>query len=224
MEKSDLVERAISSGNKINMGEVLTICSVKFVERHASHHVYKGRICYRGDNAKDEYGALAVYQEMAANPTTIHSANSNIAYGCLPGHNTTQADAIRAYIQALLNSTCETWVAIPYDLWPEHWKGKYKKPMCRLVRALYGHPESGAHWEKHLTKHVIALGGIEVNGHPSSFWFSKERMLLTVYVDDLLLSGPSQHHDFFWRALGKNIDIDAPEQLSRFLGRAHIEV
>ena len=96
--------------------------------------------------------------------------------------------------------------------------------MCRLVRALYGHPESGAHWEKHLTKHAIALGGIEVNGHPSSFWFSKERMLLTVYVDDLLLSGPSQHHEFFWRALGKNIDIDAPEQLSRFLGRAHIEV
>ena len=96
--------------------------------------------------------------------------------------------------------------------------------MCRLVKALYGHPESGAHWEKHLTKYVVKSGGVIVEGHPSSFWFAKERLLLTVYVDDLLLSGPSQHHEAFWVSLGKNIDIDPPEQLSRFLGRAHVEL
>ena len=96
--------------------------------------------------------------------------------------------------------------------------------MCKLIRALYGHPESGAHWEQHLTKYVIQLGGTGVEGHPSSFWFQKERLLLTVYVDDLLLSGPTPHHKEFWTALGKKIEIDPPEQLSRFLGRAHVEV
>ena len=77
---------------------------------------------------------------------------------------------------------------------------------------------------KHLTKYVLELGGKVVERHPSSFWFSKERLLLTVYVDDLLLSGPSQHHEAFWQSLGKNIDIGPPEQLCRFLGRAHVEV
>ena len=60
IEKSHLVNRAISSATQINMGELMSICSVKFWEREVAHHVYKGRICYRGDNAKDEYGALAV--------------------------------------------------------------------------------------------------------------------------------------------------------------------
>jgi len=223
-EKTNLVNWAQTSGTHINMGELMSICSVKFSERAIEHHIYKGRICYRGDCARDEYGALAVYQEMAANPTTIHTANSNLAYGCMPGHKTTQADAIRAYIQALLNTACATWVAIPFDLWPEAWKGKFKKPMCKLIRALYGHPESGAHWEVHLTQCIVGLGGVAVEGHPSSFWFAASRLLLTVYVDDLLLSGPEALHEEFWGQLGKQIDIDPPAPLSRFLGRAHVEV
>ena len=96
--------------------------------------------------------------------------------------------------------------------------------MCRLVKALYGHPESGAHWERHLTRHVLELEGVEVIGHPSSFWFALERLLLTVYVDDLLLSGPASGHNALWEKLGKQIDIDPPEKLSRFLGRSHVEL
>ena len=89
--------------------------------------------------------------------------------------------------------------------------------------ALYGHPESGAHWEQHLTDALKKLGGKPVEGHPSSFYFSGTRMLLTVYVDDLLLSGPAAGHAPFWAALrniGK-IKIEDPEVLDRFLGRKH---
>ena len=160
-------------------------------------------MCYRGDNAKDETGAAAVYQELSASPTAIQSANANLAYGCLPGHMTTQADAVRAYVQSLLKSKFETWVQIPPELWPvgSNWKKLFSKPMCRLKMALYGHPESGAHWENHLTEALRKIGGEPVNGHPSSFWFPTQRMLLTVYVDGLLLSGPVEHHDSFWSSL-----------------------
>ena len=96
--------------------------------------------------------------------------------------------------------------------------------MCRLIRALYGHPESGAHWEVHLTQCIVGLGGVAVEGHPSSVWFATSRLLLTVYVDGLLLSGPEALHEEFWEQLGKQIDIDPPAPLSRFLGRAHVEV
>ena len=93
--------------------------------------------------------------------------------------------------------------------------------MCLLERALYGHPESGGHWERHLSAAVHPLGGEAVKEHPSSFWFEESRLLLTVYVDDLLLSGPEEAHTPFWTKLRQSIDIENPEPLDRFLGRTH---
>ena len=46
--------------------------------------------------------------------------------------------------------------------------------------------------------------------HPSSFWFLKLGLLLTVYVDDLLLSGPAGQREAFWSLFGKKIDIEPP--------------
>ena len=94
--------------------------------------------------------------------------------------------------------------------------------MCLLDRALYGHPESGAHWEKHFTDTVLKVGGHKVPDHPSLFWFPETRLFLTVYVDDLLLSGPDQYHDAFWEELKKHVNIDSVGPLDRFLGRNHI--
>ena len=109
------------------------ICSIKFAELDSAHQKYKGRICFRGDNVRDEDGAVAIFQELSANPTSVHSANSNLAYGCLPGNKTTQADAIRAYVQSLLKSRHKTWVRIPKELWPADWyKRGYEKPLCLL--------------------------------------------------------------------------------------------
>jgi len=95
--------------------------------------------------------------------------------------------------------------------------------MCLLERALYGHPESGAHWEQHLETAIKAIGGKPVPNHPSSFWFEDTKLLLTVYVDDLLLSGPSGEHDAFWvNLVEKGIKLDPAEPLDRFLGRSHV--
>ena len=219
IEKEQLLELAKKSCKKLHLGELMPICSIKFAECEASKQKHKGRICFRGDNVKDSDGAVAVFQELSASPTTVPSANANIAYGCIPGHQTTQADAVRAYVQADLRSLNETWVLIPKELRPPGWK--FKRPYCRLLKALYGHPESGAHWERHLTAAVKSVGGTAVEGHPSSFWFEDKSLLLTVYVDDLLLSGPVSAHNPLWEALRSEVKLDDPEPLSRFLGRAH---
>eukprot|EP00973_Karenia_brevis_P054546 7580146-Karenia_brevis.AAC.1 len=84
---------------------------------------------------------------------------------------------------------------------PAHWGIQLDRPVCRLVKALYGHPESGTHWEKHLTEAIERCGGAPVGNHPSSFWFPNTKLLLSVYVDDLLLSGPSKLHDKLWQDL-----------------------
>ena len=72
-----------------------------------------------------------------------------------------------------------------------------------------------------MTAAVKSVGGTAVEGHPSSFWFEDKSLLLTVYVDDLLLSGPASAHNFVWEALRSEVKLDDPEPLNRFLGRAH---
>ena len=70
---------------------------------------------------------------------------------------------------------------------------------------------------------VVAIGGEAVKNHPSSFYFPNSRMLLTVYVDDLLLAGPDGGHEAIWQGLRKQkIALEDPESLERFLGRKHI--
>ena len=73
--------------------------------------------------------------------------------------------------------------------------------MCRLVMALYGHPESGAHWDKHLTESIVRCGGHAIEEHPSSFWFPNEKLMLSVHVDDLIMSGPAAEHEKVWTKL-----------------------
>jgi len=75
-EFDDLIEWSKRTGGKIHHGSLMDICSIKHAE---SAHLakYKGRIVFRGDNAKDQDGAAAVFQELSASPAGIHSANSN---------------------------------------------------------------------------------------------------------------------------------------------------
>ena len=98
-------------------------------------------------------------------------------------------------------------------------EGKYKDPYCRLVKALYGHPESGGHWERHFTEAIRKVGGALVRSHPSSFWFPDSRLLLTVYVDDLLLSGPVQNPARKWEEIRQPFSLDPTDELDTFLGR-----
>ena len=147
----------------------MSICSIKFAELEEAFHKLKGRVVFRGDSAKDEYGLAAVYQNLTASPTSIAAANANLAWGMVPGNKTSSADAVKAYVQSKLKSKFPTWIMIPKELHPPHWKGKYRRPACRLEKSLYGHPESGAHWEAHLTKIVWELGGGTCTGTPIEF-------------------------------------------------------
>ena len=62
MKQHELVSKATHSRIKIHMGELLSICSIKHVERAATFQIHKGRVCFRGDCANDEQLRLAVYQ------------------------------------------------------------------------------------------------------------------------------------------------------------------
>ena len=222
-EVNQLKQHARATGEKVVIGQAMTICSEKYAElEDESLHELKGRIVFRGDNARDEDGALAVYQDLAASPTLITSANANIAYGLFRGHKTTSADAVKAYIQSDLKSKHPTFVELPKELWPEEWHGKYTRPAVKLQKSLYGHPESGAHWQNHLEIILkIKMGAEVMEGHQSTYFFPSTRLLLTAYVDDFLLSGPADAHDLFWSQLSEHVKLEEISGLGRFLGRYH---
>ena len=118
---------------------------------------YKGRVVFEGCNVRDEYQNWALFAEMSSCPATMEAAKAADAYGMFPGHEIEIADGESAYTQALLGGT-PTWVRIPDEQWPEHWKGKYTEPVCPMILALYGHPDAGGYWEQHCHK-ALLLGG-----------------------------------------------------------------
>ena len=46
--------------------------------------------------------------------------------------------------------------------------------------------------------------------------------MLTSYVDDMVLSGPSSHHKQFWEKLRAMLNIEDPVPVPRVLGREHV--
>ena len=70
------------------------------------------------------------------------------------------ADAAQAYIQATLRGT-PCWIELPAEAVPEDdedgWN-QFKRPVVRLVKALYGHPDAGTFWEQHCDESVRSMG------------------------------------------------------------------
>ena len=213
-------EELMKSKTPLNIGRVMTILSIKHWETPELRKL-KARIVFRGDDIRDENNILAVLQELKVNPSGLTGINFNLAYGAITGHKTTQSDVVRAYAQSYLQIKVPTWVELPPELTPPEFKG-VKRPCVRLQKALYGHPESGYHWDYRFKQIMKLLGGRHVDNQQSTYWFEDQRLLLSLYVDDVLLSGPSDKHAQFWDLLQKHLEIEEPSPADRVLGRKHL--
>ena len=134
------------------------------------------------------------------------------------------ADAIQAYIQALLTGIA-CWVELPEDAWPDEILARIRKlglrrPMCRLRKApLYGHPDSGTMWEKHCDTSVKSLEFDPVGPEwPDMYYHKKLNLLLVIYVDDLKMAGPTQHLKKGWDMLRSKLRIEPETELGLYLG------
>ena len=138
---------------------------------------------------------------MSSAPAQLESINVINAVGCQPEYTIKTNDANKAYLQAYLDQPADvtTYVRLPRNRWPQSWVKKgYKDPVVPLILALYGHPDSGGHWEKHCVSVLTPLGWEAVNGWPSVFWHLKKKALLVVYVDDFALAGHAKDQDALW--------------------------
>jgi len=191
----DLLAKKRKHGNdKINIAKIFPIVVLKGSELPVGDLMrkYKGRIVFMGNDVVDQYGDVALFQDMASSPATLEASKVVDCHGCLKGHVCQQADAQQAYIQAVLDGD-ETWIMIPEEMWLDEWKasGLYTKanpPCCHLKKALYGHPKSGKYWEEHAEERIFACGFKLVNQWKSPYYYEKEDVMLMVYVDDFKMS------------------------------------
>jgi len=151
----------------------------------------------------------------------MEAARCGDAYGLLPGHAVQQSDAEQAYTQAWLRGT-PTWVRLPRDQWPAEWEGM-DDPVCPLHLALYGHPDSGGHWERHCTEHLVSVGFQELPNWRSCFWHPELKLFLVVYVDEFKLSGPEENLQRGWQLIRSGIRTEDPTKLGLYLGCKHEE-
>ena len=157
---------------------------------------YKGRAVYQGNNVKDQEGNWAIFQELASCPSTMEASKIVDFYSLLEGHVGEQADAEMAYTQARFTGP-PTWVEVPREQWPDAWfadgagrhQPRFRRPVCRLLRALYGHPDSGGLWERHCDSHLRSIGFREIDPWRSVYFHDKLKVLLVVYVDDFKMAG-----------------------------------
>ena len=164
------MQRGCTDAKTIHFGRVFPLCHIKHSELAAIYQKYKGRVVFSGNTIYDENGVLAVFQEQGASASSMTAGKLLDAIARLPGYQGQNADAFKAYTQALLadfEGDTETWIELPQDRWPDVWfhdgagrsRPKYHRPVVRLLRNLYGHPLAGL-WSvsyTHLTLPTILL-------------------------------------------------------------------
>ena len=101
-------------------------------------------------------------------------------YGCQKGNTIEVADAEQAYVQADMQGT-PTWISLPWEEIPIQYR-HMQKPVFRLRKALYGHPDAGTLWEDKVDAHMKKVGFIGLNPEwPSCYYHPKLEVYCVIW-------------------------------------------
>jgi hypothetical protein len=218
-EWSDIAHKARTAQQTVHVGRLFEICVEKGSELPAGNpgRNYKGRTVFQGNRVVDQSWDNAIFQELGSAPAAMSATKMCDAYGLMKGHSIETADAEQAYINAKLEGA-PTYVRLPRERLPSKWK-HMKDPVFRLVLALYGHPDSGGHWEAYCEKMLESLGWVQIGGGwPSCFWHPARGAMLVVYVDDFRMAGPAANIPLLWADIRTRIKFGEAERSGKFLG------
>ena len=220
-EWSAVAKAAREAGSQVHVGRIFEICVEKGSELPEGDpgRKYKGRVVFQGNQVRDQNFDYAMFDDLGSAPATMAAAKAADAFGIFHGHTIEQADAEQAYIQSKLGGT-PTWVRLPPERWPKSWAG-LRDPVCPLILALYGHPDSGGYWEQYCNTHLANVGFQAVPQWRSCFHHPKLDLFLTVYVDDFKMSGGAKALLEGWALIRKQIKMEDPTPIGKYLGCEH---
>ena len=132
----------------------------------------------------------------------------------------------QSYAQAKVDDFPElkdNYIALFPEQWPKSWKGRYKCPVVRLLRNLYGQPLAGLYWEMHCHDAITKCGFQRVHGWECLYKHSVQKLFLSVYVDDFKMAGRPEALKVGWQMTRKKITLDSasPHPCGKFLGCEH---
>ena len=167
------------------MGYVLGICVEKNAELDASLRKFKGRVVFRDNQVYGQSQYYAIFHDLGSSPATLQAAKAVDFFGCLPNHVLEVVDAEQAYIQAEMKGD-PTWVCLPPKARPDWWRKKISnlpRPVRRLLKALYGHPDAGTYWEQKCDAHAQAVGFVPIGPEwPSCYYHPKLPLMFSIYT------------------------------------------
>ena len=119
-EYDDVVREAKRNGTEVHMARIHGICVEKNYQLPKGNpsRKFKGRGVLLGNQVKNQFWEAAFFQDLGNSPATFEASRWADFYGCLPGHGLKLADAIQAYIQAVLTGP-PCCVELPEDAWPD---------------------------------------------------------------------------------------------------------
>ena len=83
-------------------------------------------------------------------------------------------------------------------------------PVVPLERNLNGHPLAGLLWERQFEKILLKHGWDKIPNWECLFVHREKALFLSVYVDDIKLTGKKQNLDPMWKLLNKAVDLGEP--------------
>ena len=159
---------------------------------------------------QDEYGSAAAFPEAGSGASYASASKLLDAIALFPGNVGQQSDAPAAYTQAEMyeedieGHETPTYVQLPEWQWNDAMKEAHNKtgtrPVCRLLRSLYGHPTAGLFWERKYKQVLRCAGFKEMIGWECVSQHEAYKVILSVYVDDFKVAGTKKGAAQAWKA------------------------
>jgi hypothetical protein len=201
--RAEVIARAKSLGRPVHFGSLMDLCHVENSQLGKEFWTYKGRVVFRGDIVKDEYGQYAAFTEQGASASHMAAAEFMDAIARMPDNDGEDSDAVGAYTQVKLADAAkllgmpdvitETWITLPPHRRPQSWNG-IQDPVCPLLLNLYGHPLAGLLWEKYQESIIMKLGFENVQSWECLYVHREKQVFLSAYADDYKNGREKEEH------------------------------
>ena len=105
------------------------------------------------------------------------------------------------------------WIRLPRHRWPKS-RSNIEDPVVPLERNVYGHRLPGLLRERQFEEVLLELGWWQVPNWECLFVHRKQELFLSVYVDDIKMTGKKQNMAPMWKNLMKDVDLDETNIIS----------
>jgi len=183
---------------------------------------WKGRVVAAGNNVSNARAETIIWEESSSAPTTMPLIRLVMAISQRMGVIPEAADAVNAYVQALLPPHIKVYCHIGAELWTEDMKKQaagIDNPVWTLRRPIYGLSISGYLWQERMSQAMTLQGWREIKDDAAqTFYKIRDGGLpsfVTIYVDDIVAGGDQLTTT--WEEVHVEIETTPPAVVDRVL-------